>query len=352
MNGSAHTQSFGHPLPPRLDWLDSQPVEPVLDPDIAIIDTHHHFWDRPGNRYFGEELESDLLTGHNVVGTVFVESQTAYYKNGPEWLRPVGETEFVAQLAATSDAANAGRFGIARGIVGFADLSLGGRVRSVLDAHIEAGRGRFCGIRYATAWDASDAIRNSHAASGPDTLLRPDVLDGLKTLADMNLAFDAMLFHPQLDQLAELARAIPTLTIIVGNTGGPLGYGPYEGKCEEVLAQWADSMRKLAQHPNIVVKLGGMLSRLAAFDYLGMPVPPTSEALAGHWAPYIDRCIDFFGAERCMFESNFPVEKMGTGYATLWNAFKRMAAGASEAEKRALFSGTAQQTYRLATPLR
>lgn len=338
---------FGRIFPPNLEWLQKQPVEAILDPDRAIVDTHHHLWDFPNNRYLLDELVADLQTGHNVVATVFLECQSMYRKNGPAEMRPVGETEFVAGIGAMSGSGNYGPTRVAQGIVGFADLALGERVQPVLEAHITAGGGRFRGIRYATGWDASDVIGNSHAVTAPHILRRSDVRAGLGRLASLDLAFDAWVFHPQLAEVIEVARAFPGLNIILGHAGGVLGYGPYQGKRDEVFASWKASMTELAKHSNVVVKLGGMLMRLAAFDYLALAAPPSSTELAAYWRPYIETCIECFGADRCMFESNFPVEKMGTGYRTLWNAFKRIAEGASESEKQSLFNGTARRVYRL-----
>ena len=338
---------FGRIFPPNNEWLQKQQVEAILDPDLAIIDTHHHLWDYPNNRYLLDELARDLQSGHNVVATVFVECQAMYRKDGPDEMRPVGETEFVAGIAAMSASGNYGSTRVAQGIVGFADLKLGDRVQPVLEAHIAAGGGRFRGIRYAAGWDASDVIGNSHAVTEPHLLQRPDVRAGLARLAALNLTFDAWAFHPQLGDMIDVARRFPGLNIIAGHAGGVLGYGPYRNKRDEIFASWKKSMTELAQQPNVVVKLGGFLMRLAAFDYLALPAPPSSTELAAYWRPYIETCIELFGADRCMFESNFPVEKMGTGYAAIWNAFKRSAAGASQDEKQALFNGTARRVYRL-----
>ena len=181
----------------------------------------------------------------------------------------------------------------------------------------------------------------------PHLYRQPDFRTGLARLTPLGLSFDAWLYHPQLADVAQLARAVPAAKIIMGHAGGVLGYGPYAGKRDEVFAAWKSAMTELAACPNVVVKLGGMMRRLAAFDYGTSPVPPSSEELAGYWRPYMGTCIELFGAERCMFESNFPVEKVGTGYAVLWNAFKRIAAGASAEEKLALFSSTARRVYRL-----
>ncbi len=271
-----------------------------------------------------------------------------YRAGGPVEMRPVGETEFVAGIAAMSDSGRYGPARVAAGIVGFADLTLGDRVEPVLEAQIQAGGGRFRGVRHAAAWDASDVIGNSAVAGGPHLMKRPDFRAGLARLAALGLSLDAWVFHPQLADAIDLARAFPAATIVAGHVGGPLGYGPYAGRRDEVFAAWKAGITGLAACPNVVMKLGGMMMRLAAYDYGTRPAPPSSAELADYWRPYLETCIERFGPARCMFESNFPVDKMGIGWATLWNAFKRIAAGASAAEKLALFSGTARRAYRLA----
>ncbi len=338
---------FGRIFPPDPEWLKKQAIEAILEPELPIIDTHHHLWDFRNNRYLLDQLASDLQSGHNIVATVFVECQSMYRKDGPAEMRPVGETEFVRGIAAMSASGKYGPAKVAQGIVGFADLKLGDRVQAVLEAHIEAGGGRFRGIRYACGWDASEVIGNSYEVTEPHLLQRSDVRAGLARLAALGLSFDAWAFHPQLEDVIDLARAFPNLTIIAGHAGGVLGYGPYQNRRDEIFASWKRSMTELAKHPNVVVKLGGMLMRLAAFDYLALPAPLSSTELAAYWRPYLETCIELFGADRCMFESNFPVEKMGTGYAMLWNAFKRITAGASDSEKQAMYSGTARRVYRL-----
>ena len=338
---------FGRIFSPNTQWLAKQAPEVIIEPDLPIVDTHHHLWDFPNNRYLLDELLADLGSGHKVVATVFMECQSMYRQGGPVEMRPVGETEFVAGIAAMSDSGNYGTTRIAQGIVGSADLTLGERVQAVLEAHIAAGGGRFRGIRYATGWDASDVIGNSHTITAPHMLRRPEVRAGLGRLASLGLSFDAWVFHPQLAEVIEIARAFPSLNIIMGHAGGALGYGPYQGKRDEVYASWKASMTELAKCPNVAVKLGGMLIRLAAFDYLAVPTPPSSGELAAYWRPYLEPCIELFGANRCLFESNYPVDKVGASYATLWNAFKRITAGASDSEKQAMYSGTARRVYRL-----
>jgi L-fuconolactonase len=338
---------YGRIRAPVDAWLARGPAELILEPELPVIDTHHHLWDRPDHRYLLHELLADLGTGHKVVATVFVECRAMYRAAGPVAMRPVGETEFVAGIAAMSDSGRYGPTRVAAGIVGFADLTLGDRVTPVLEAQIRAGGGRFRGVRHSAAWDASDVIGNSVVAGGPQLMKQSDFRAGLARLTALGLSLDAWVFHPQLADAVDLARATPDANIIVGHVGGPLGYGPYAGKRDEVFASWKAGISELARYPNVVMKLGGMMMRLAAYDYGALPAPPSSAELAAHWRPYIETCIERFGPARCMFESNFPVEKMGIGYAALWNAFKRVAAGASAEEKGALFSGTARRVYRL-----
>ncbi len=337
---------FGRIFPPDAAWLAQAAPEEVLEPELPIIDTHHHLWQRPGQRYFLEELLADTNTGHKVTHTVFIQCHAMYRQSGPAHLRCVGETEFVAGIAAMSECGGYGETRVAAGIVGYADLRLGDAVEEVLAAHIRAGGGRFRGIRQSAAHDPDPIIGNGHEA--PGLLQRADFRAGLRRLTQMGLSFDLWVFHTQLAEALDLARAFPDTNFILGHLGGPLGYGPYGGRRQEVFAQWKAGMAALATCPNVSVKLGGVMMRLAAYDYGALPVPPSSVEMAAYWGPYIETCIDLFGAGRCLFESNFPVDKMGIGFAPLFNAFKRITAAATPAEKLALYSGTAKRVYRLA----
>jgi predicted TIM-barrel fold metal-dependent hydrolase len=348
MTSRARPAQFGRIHPPDDAWLATQEPEPILDPELPVIDTHHHLWDRPDHRYLLDEFLADVRTGHSVEATVFLECHSMYRADGPPELRPVGETEFVAGIAAMSDSGRYGPTRVGAGIVGFADLTLGDRVEPVLEAHLRAGGGRFRGVRHSAGWDASEVIGNSHGVTGPHLYRDPQFRAGLARLASLGLTFDAWLFHPQLQDVVDLARAVPAAGIVMGHVGGVLGYGPYTGKRDEVFRTWKTGVTELARCDNVVMKLGGMMMRLAASDYRTRPAPPSSPELADLWRPYIDTCIELFGPRRCMFESNFPVEKMGIGWAALWNAFKRIVAGASPDERAALFSGNARRVYRLA----
>lgn len=338
---------FGKVYLPDAQWLARAAPEPVLEPDLAIVDTHHHLWDLPAFRYLLHDFLADLETGHKVVATIFNECQAMYRARGPKEMQPIGEVEFCAGIAAMSDSGIYGPTRVNAGIVGFADLTLGDRLAPVLEAQIAAGGGRFKGVRHAAGWDASPVIGNSHTSPGPGLYLRPEFRAGLRRLGSYGLSLDAWVFHPQLADAVDLARACPDANIVMCHMGGPLGYGPYTDRQADVFQVWKAGMTELAKCPNVSVKLGGVMMRLAAYDYGKKEGPPSSEELAKLWGPYVMACVELFGADRCMVESNFPVEKMGIGYAALWNAFKRMLAGGSATEKASIFSRTACRVYRL-----
>jgi L-fuconolactonase len=341
---------YGRIFPPDEAWLAKAQPEPIIDPEVPVIDTHHHLWDlrtTSGHRYLLEDLAQDLGSGHKVVATVYMNCYEWNRATGPEAMRPVAETEVAAGAAAMSECGLYGPTRVAAAIVSFADLTLGEKVTPVLEAHIRAGGGRFRGIRHSGGWDADPIIGDSFPHMKPHLFLRPDFRAGFSRLVDLGLSFDAWLYHPQHQDLVDLADAFPDANIIMGHCGCPLGYGPYAGKKDEVFQTWKASLAEVARRPNVSIKLGGMMMRLAAYDYNVVPTPPTSVELAAMWGPYIQTCIGLFGADRAMFESNFPVDKMGVGYVTLWNAFKRIVSGASTDEKRALFHDNARRVYRL-----
>ena len=346
--GNRKPTQFGRIFKPDPAWLAKAEPEPILDPELAIIDTHHHLWDMPGYRYLLDDFLADANTGHKVVATVFEECRAMYRARGPQAMKPVGEVEFCAGIAAMSDSGRYGDTRVAAGIVGHADLTLGDRAAAVLEAEIAAGGGRFKGIRFGAAWDDDPVIGNSHVAKGPAVHRGAEFRAGLKRLFGLGLSFDAWIFHHQLAEVTELARAFPDGNIVLCHMGGVLGYGRWAGKRDEVFTAWKSAMTELAKCPNVSVKVGGLMMRLGAIDYLNLPRPASSQELADAWRPYAGTCLELFGAERCMVESNFPVDKMGIGYAGLFNALKRIASGASADEKKALFSGTAKRVYRLA----
>jgi predicted TIM-barrel fold metal-dependent hydrolase len=312
-------------------------MDDIVEPDLPICDPHHHLWDHPTNRYMTKELRDDTGSGHNVVSTVFVECMSGYRHNGPAALRPVGETEFV--VAAEPD-------GLIAGIVGFADLGAP-EVEDVLAAHVEAGRGRFRGIRHASAWDASPEIRVSHTKPPPGLFAEASFRAGITALGRAGLSFDAWLYHPQITELADLARSQPGVVMVLDHLGGPLGIGPYAYQRDDVMEVWRAGLLEVAACPNVVLKLGGIGMPIFGMKWHHRDGGATADELSDAWGSEIRWCIEQFGVERCMFESNFPVDKASCSYAVLWNAFKLMVPDASPAEKAALFHNTAVRTYRL-----
>jgi predicted TIM-barrel fold metal-dependent hydrolase len=313
--------------------------EPVLEPELPIIDSHHHLWHRGSGNYLPVDFAADA-GGHAVAATVCIECGEGYRPGGPEELRPVGETEFIAAEAV--GAPN----GVGAAIVGRADLRLGTRVREVLEAHIEAGQGRFRGIRQPLRWDAAGI--GMFGKPGPRALaLDPAFREGFAELAPLGLSFDAWLFHPQLNELVDLARAFPDTAIILNHVGGPLGVGAYAGRRDEVLAVWRRGIVELARCPNVVVKVGGLGMLYYGFTFHERAAPPDSAELAVAWRPTAEECLDRFGVERCLFESNFPVDKQSCSYNALANAFKRLTRGFSETERSAFFRRNAARAYRI-----
>jgi L-fuconolactonase len=332
------------------DWL-AQVVEDPLEPGLPICDPHHHLWDRQparvAPRYLLDEILEDVREGHNVVSTVFIECGAMFRREGPEALRPVGETEFVNGVAAMSASGLYGPVRIAAGIVGTADLRLGAAVGAVLDAQIAAGGGRFRGIRRAAAWDPDPGVPHHRTEPGPRLFFRDDFRAGFAELAPRGLTFEAWCYHRQIPDVTALARAFPATTIILNHFGGPLGIGGYAGKAQDVYAEWRTHVTELATCPNVVTKLGGINMEMNGFGWHERPRPPSSQELANATRHYYEFTIEKFGADRCMFESNFPVDKASCSYTVLWNSFKRLTSGSSAGEKAALFHDTAARVYRL-----
>jgi len=341
--------------------------ETILEPDLPIIDPHHHLWDRPAAliaalppprhgfdyvtrrapRYLFDDLLADMKSGHKIRATVYLQCGSMYRTDGPVALRPVGETEFVNGVAAMSASGVYGDVRACAGIVGHADLTLGDAVTEVLEAHLGAGGGRFRGIRHSASYDEDPGVLGPLAGGAPGLYRSAKFREGFARLAPLGLSFDAWMLEPQLGDLVDLARAFPDTPIVLDHVGTPLGVASYAGRREERFPIWRDNIRALAQSPNVFVKLGGLAMFFPGFDSF-MSTPPTpSTQLAAEWRPYIEACIDAFGADRCMFESNFPVDILSCTYDVLWNAFKVIAAGYSADEKTALFSGSASRFYRL-----
>jgi L-fuconolactonase len=331
------------------EWLGPA-REPILAPDIPITDPHHHLMSWPFQYEIGETV-ADLATGHKVAATIHVEAHGHYRSGGPEHLRPVGETEYLVE-AARQVAGIACSTKVCAGIVGHVDLRRGAGVDEVLEAHIEAGQDRFRGIRVNLYWNMSRDNSPWTPSSVSSLLEQPWIRDALACLPRHELSCDLVAFHSNLPDVARTAQAFEGTTFIVNHLGAPMTPDPHPD--EEALAGvWRGHIDELARRPNVRMKLGGwlnpMLSRsmVSVSALRGLPSSPSSTQIADVLRPYVEYCVERFGAARCMFESNFPVDKNFTRYATLWNAFKRLAGKYSRDEQHALLGGTAAKTYRI-----
>ena len=333
-------------MPINEEWLEKV-IEEAIEPELPIIDPHHHLWntgnthvDKP---YMAEELILDLDSGHNILATVFVECSAFYRDSGPKHLRPVGETEFVNRVADESAGNISDTRQLCAGIVGHADLTLGKEVDEVLEAHLEVAPDRMRGIRHSVPWDPSPDVRGNRE---PGLLSNVKFREGARRLAAYDLSFEAWLYHPQIPELTAFAKACPDVTIVFDHFGGPLGIGPYIGKRSEIYQQWKDDVTELSACPNVFAKLGGLNMAINGFGWHKRIVPPSSNELAANNHYYL-HTIDQFGPDRCMFESNFPVDKVSCSYGVLWNSFKKMVSHLSRTQKAALFHDTAEKVYRL-----
>ena len=330
------------------DWL-ALTQEPTLEPEIPICDPHHHFWDLrpewiPYQRYLLHELAADINSGHNVRSTVFVEARAMYRSEGPEEMRPVGEVEFVQGLAAASSSGLYGPGRAAAAIVGHANLNLGERVEPVLEALQAASPNRFRGIRHGVTWDPHPEVQSRETER---KLADDNYRAGARVLARMGLSLDTFLYFPQLPELADFAEAVPELTIILNHIGGPMRVGPYANRDDDVLATWRSGITAVAACPNVHMKLGGMGMPWLGFDWNARNTPVGSNELAEGMDPFMNYCIEQFGPDRCMFESNFPPDKVSFSYNVMYNAFKRLSKGYSVAERADMFHDTAARVYRI-----
>jgi len=331
------------------DWL-ALTEEPTLEPEIAICDPHHHLWDKrleriPYQRYLLHELIADINCGHAVRSTVFIEARAMYRPDGPIELRPVGEVEFVQGQAAAAATGLYGPCRAAAAIIGHADLKLADRVEPVLEALKAASPNRFRGIRHTVTWDPHPEVENRDREG---VLASAEYRAGAKVLARMGLSLDTGVCFPQLPELADFARAVPELTIILNHLGGLQRVGPFANRDDEVLPAWRRGLAAVAQCPNVHLKLGGIGMPRLGFDWWTRNKPVGSEELAASMAPLISYCIEQFGPNRCMFESNFPVDKVSFSHHVLFNAFKRFSKPYSASERAALFHDTAVRAYRIA----
>ncbi|MDR6861541.1 amidohydrolase family protein [Variovorax guangxiensis] len=336
----------------RPEWLDTQREEP-LEPGLVIVDAHHHLYHRPGARYLLDEMLDDLDCGHNVAATVLVQARAMLRAEGPEFMKPIGETEFANGVAAMSASGIYGPTRVCAALVGFADLRLGDAIRPVLEAHIAAGGGtvdaggRFRGIRQGAAWDPDTSLLNAAYTTSEGMLASPEFGRGFAQLAPMGLSFDAWLFFHQIPRLTALARKFPDTAIVLDHCGGVLRIGRYAASSADVFRQWKVALIELATCANVSVKLGGLGQWLSGFDFQAQDRAPSSTQLAQAWRPWIETCVEAFGTARCMVESNFPVDKANHSYGIGWNALKRLFRDASPDEKADVFWRSAARFYRL-----
>ncbi len=339
-------------MKPQREWLKLIDEE-VIRPEIPIIDPHHHLWPSTlsadsefgSNRYLLEDLWEDTERGHKIVKTIFVECGQGYYNDGPEEMKPVGETEFVVSVSKEASLDNSkAQIG---GIVSYADMMLGSSAKEVLEAHLEQGKGKFKGIRHGASWDKSEEIRNSHSIPIRHIYLDSQFQKGVEQLDALNLTLDAWNYHNQINELTELSKCFPNLKIVQNHFGGPLGIGPYANRREEVFSEWQESIAELAERDNVYIKIGGLAMPINGWGWHKRELPATSDELFELHGRYYLHAIKCFGVKRCMFESNFPVDRRSISYAVLWNGFKKVVRDFSLEEKEHLFFKTAAEFYSL-----
>ncbi len=322
--------------------------EDAIEPDLPICDPHHHLWDRRDERverrYMLDEILADTETGHNILSTVFIEHLAMFRAGGPAEMRYLGEVEFANGIGAMAASGLYGKTRVAAGIVGYADLATGARVRRVIEAQMNVAPDRFRGIRCTGAWDPDPRVAR---AEKPGLYLDARYREGVAQLAALGLILDVPCRYHQLPEVADLARAFPGMTIVLNHLGGVVGIGADAGRRDELLAVWRQNLAEVAKCPNVVVKLGGLAMEYCGFGWHERAKPPTSQELADATRRYYETGIELFGPDRCMFESNFPVDKVSCSYGVLWNSFKRITSGYSAADKARLYHDTAARVYRL-----
>lgn len=316
-----------------------------------ICDAHHHLWREPPtlawpSRYLIDDLVGNCLQTGIPMSTIFVECGIEYRTEGPEWLRPVGETEFVeSSLSYWRETGGTGSIEPCAAIVGFADLRRGVAVREVIDAHLAASPTRFKGIRYQAACDPDPGVRSAATDPPPQLLGSPAFREGLREVVASHLVFNVWVYHPQLAEVAALADALPDLTIILEHCGGPLGLGSYAGRSEAVFAQWRPLIAELAHRQNVYVKLGALTMDLTGLAGTVSRSDPGVAEAAVLFEPWFHYLVEQFGVDRCMLECNYPFESLGLRYVDLWDAYSIIFSSYSRDERAALFSRTAERTY-------
>ena len=337
-------------LPVRQEWLN-QHIEDPISPNIPIIDPHHHLWDVGFGRYYIEELLEDInSSGHNILSTVYIMSSSntkIYSKDGLEEFKPLTEIEFATSEGKRADLIPNNKVKVNASIVGSVDLTYGNKLKPVLEKAVNISEGRLKGIRMLLASHTDPRISSGAVKSDLGLMLHPNFIDGAKCIQDANLSLDFWIYHTQLNEMEKIARALPDLTIILNHIGGPIHLGEYEGKQAATHREWRSAMMRLSRIPNINVKLGGLGMAVNGAKFHNSKFPPNSVQLSNVWKPWIYETIDMFGFDRCMFESNFPVDKGSCSYGALWNAFKILAKDMSDDEINKLFSKNAAKIYKI-----
>ena len=337
-------------LPVRQEWLNQHIEDPIL-PNIPIIDPHHHLWDVGFGRYYIEELLEDInSSGHNILSTVYIMSSSntkIYSKDGLEEFKPLTEIEFATSEGKRADLIPNNKVKVNASIVGSVDLTYGNKLQPVLEKAVNISEGRLKGIRMLLASHIDPRISSGAVKSDLGLMLHPNFIEGAKCIQNANLSLDFWIYHTQLNEMERIARALPELTIILNHIGGPIHLGEYEGKQAATHREWRSAMMRLSRIPNINVKLGGLGMAVNGAKFHNNKFPPNSVQLSDVWKPWIYETIDMFGFDRCMFESNFPVDKGSCSYGALWNAFKILAKDMSDDEINKLFSKNAAKIYKI-----
>ncbi len=334
----------GQPQPQTPEWF-AQVAEPIIDPGQRIIDPHHHLWPPGGSFAYGlEELHADTDSGHNIVKTMFVECGAAYDLEAPAELASLGETRFATQNAALS--ASEEDSATIAGIVANVDLRLD-NVDRLLDTHVEVAGDLLKGIRHSGA-RAVEPEAMMIAGSAPEGLYTdPAFRRGVQLLGTRGLTYDTWQYHYQLGEFIDLVDACPDTTMVLDHFSTPIGVGKFAGKLDEIFEQWKIDITELGTHPNVVAKIGGLAMPDNGYGWHVAAKPATSDEFVAAQSRWYHHTIEVFGPSRCMFESNFPVDRFSISYAVLWNGLKKIAAQYSGSERDAMFYGTANRVYSL-----
>lgn len=336
----------------RFDGRD----EPILEPDLPIVDAHHHLFERPGGgvRYLLDDYFADARAGHNIVASVYIEILAFARKHGPEMLRPLGEIEFANGLGAVAGSGFYGPCKAVSAIVGYADLRHGDAIGGMLDQAMQLAPERFRGIRQVAMDHPSPTWLRYVTNRPPEGLLEhPEFRNGFRQLANRGLSFDAAVFSVQLLELAKLADAFPDTLIALNHIGTMLGMDMSADERANLLRQASADMKELARRPNVTCKIGGLGMVQWGFGISENELPGKVlgyRELAEVWKPYVEAAIEAFGPERCMMESNFPIDGRTCGFVPLWNALKHIVRDYSADEKAAMFHRTAARVYRIDLP--